>query len=329
MTTQTTKAALAASDPVKIRLGVSTCLLGENVRFDGGHKKDSYLTGTLEQFVEWVPVCPEVEIGLGTPRESLRLIGDPEAPRLITTKTGADHTAAMLKFSHARIEQLQRLKLNGYILKKDSPSCGMERVRVYSEKGMPARHGIGLFARALMAQMPTLPIEEEGRLNDPKLRENFIVRVFCHYRWQRLREKPFRLTDLIAFHTQHKFLLLAHHEKNYRDLGKLVAAGKSQAPKELLARYEELYFAALRHPAPRRKHTNVLQHLAGYFKNQLDEKDKQELHATISDYHRGLLPLVVPLTLIKHYINKFDVHYLQDQVYLNPHPKELMLLNHV
>jgi uncharacterized protein YbgA (DUF1722 family)/uncharacterized protein YbbK (DUF523 family) len=317
------------SSEIKLRLGISTCLLGENVRFDGGHKHDQYLTGTLAQFVEWVPVCPEVEIGLGTPRESLHLAGDPAAPRMVTTKTNRDHTEAMLKFSQAKTEQLKSLQLNGYILKKDSPSCGMERVRVYSEKGMAARNGIGLFARVLMEQMPNLPIEEEGRLNDPRLRENFIVRIFCHYRWQRLREKPFRLTDLIAFHTQHKFLLLAHHEKNYRDMGKLVAEGKSHVPKELLARYEELYFAALRHPAPKRKHANVLQHLAGYFKKQLDEKDKQELHTTIDDYHQGLLPLVVPLTLIKHYVNKFEVQYLQDQIYLNPHPKELMLLNHV
>jgi uncharacterized protein YbgA (DUF1722 family)/uncharacterized protein YbbK (DUF523 family) len=314
----------------KIRLGISTCLLGENVRFDGGHKHDQYLTGTLAQFVEWVPVCPEVEIGLGTPRESLHLAGDFQTPRLVTTKTNQDHTAAILKFAQAKIEQLKRLQLNGYILKKDSPSCGMERVRVYAEKGRPAtRNGVGLFARVLMEKMPNLPIEEEGRLNDFKLRENFIVRIFCHYRWQRLREKPFRLAKLITFHAQHKFLLLAHHEKNYREMGKLVAKGKSQAPKDLLARYEALYFSALRQPAPRRKHANVLQHLAGYFKKQLDEKDKQELHATIADYQRGLLPLIVPLTLIKHYVNKFDVRYLHDQVYLNPHPKELMLLNHV
>lgn len=221
---------------IKIRLGISTCLLGENVRFDGGHKHDLYLTETLGKFVEWVPICPEVEIGLGTPRESLHLASDPAAPRMVTTKTKQDHTEAMLKFSHAKIEQLKRLQLNGYILKKDSPSCGMERVRVYSEKGMPARNGVGLFARVLMERLPSLPIEEEGRLNDAKLRENFIVRVFCHQRWQRLREKPFRLADLMAFHAQHKFLLLAHHEKNYREMGKLVAAGKSQAPKELLAR---------------------------------------------------------------------------------------------
>jgi uncharacterized protein YbgA (DUF1722 family)/uncharacterized protein YbbK (DUF523 family) len=318
------------SSEIKIRLGISTCLLGENVRFDGGHKHDQYLTGTLGSFVEWVSVCPEVEIGLGTPRESLHLAGDPEAPRLVTTKTNQDHTTAMLKFAQAKIEQLKRLQLNGYILKKDSPSCGMERVRVYAEKGMPAtRNGVGLFARALMEKMPNLPIEEEGRLNDPKLRENFIARLFCHQRWQLLREKPFRLADLIAFHAQHKFLLLAHHEKNYREMGKLVAEGKSHAPKKLLARYEAFYFTALRHPAPRRKHANVLQHLAGYFKKQLDEKDKKELHLTIADYQRGLLPLIVPLTLIKHYINKFDIQYLQDQVYLNPHPKELMLLNHV
>lgn len=314
---------------IKLRLGVSTCLLGENVRFDGGHKHDVYLTDILAKFVEWVPVCPEVEIGLGTPRESLHLAGDPESPRLVTTKTKIDHTDAMRKFAHTKIAQLQRLNLNGYILKKDSPSCGMERVRVYAEKGMPARNGVGLFAQALMEQMPTLPIEEEGRLNDAKLRENFIVRVFCHYRWQRLLEKKFSLHDLVTFHTQHKFLLLAHHENNYRALGKLVAEAKAYKPKELQEAYAQLFFAALRYPATAHKHTNVLQHIAGYFKKQLDERDKRELQDTIADYHQGFLPLIVPLILIRHYADKFDIAYIKDQVYLNPHPKELMLRNHV
>jgi uncharacterized protein YbgA (DUF1722 family)/uncharacterized protein YbbK (DUF523 family) len=313
----------------KIRLGISACLLGENVRFDGGHKKDQYLTGTLAQFVEWVPVCPEVDIGLGTPRESLHLIGNPEAPRMVTTKTNVDYTDAMLKYAHAKVEQLKKLHLNGYILKKDSPSCGMERVRVYAGKGMATRNGVGLFARVLLEQMPTLPVEEEGRLNDSGLRENFIVRVFCNYRWQNLLARPFRLNALITFHAQHKFLLMAHSEKHLRELGKLVAAAKSYKPKELLGKYAEIFFTALRHSATTRKHSNVLLHIAGYFKKQLDEKDKKELHATIEDYRRGLLPLIVPLTLIKHHLNKLDMQYIQDQVYLHPHPKELMLLNHV
>jgi uncharacterized protein YbgA (DUF1722 family)/uncharacterized protein YbbK (DUF523 family) len=313
----------------KIRLGISACLLGENVRFDGGHKKDQYLTGTLAQFVEWVPVCPEVDIGLGTPRESLHLIGTPEALRMVTTKTNVDYTDTMLKYAHAKVEQLKKLHLNGYILKKDSPSCGMERVRVYAGKGMATRNGVGLFARVLMEQMPILPVEEEGRLNDSGLRENFIVRVFCNYRWQNLLARPFRLNALITFHAQHKFLLMAHSEKHLRELGKLVAAAKSYKPTELLEAYAHLFIAALAHPATARKHTNVLSHLAGYFKKQLDEKDKNELYATIEDYRRGLLPLIVPLTLIKHHLNKFEVPYVQDQVYLHPHPKELMLLNHV
>jgi uncharacterized protein YbgA (DUF1722 family)/uncharacterized protein YbbK (DUF523 family) len=315
--------------PEKIRLGISACLLGENVRFDGGHKKDQYLTGILAQFVEWVPVCPEVDIGLGTPRESLHLIGTPEAPRMVTTKTNVDYTDTMLKYAHAKVEQLKKLHLNGYILKKDSPSCGMERVRVYAGKGMATRNGVGLFARVLMEQMPILPVEEEGRLNDSGLRENFIVRVFCNCRWQNLLRRPFRLNALITFHAQHKFLLMAHSEKHLRELGKLVAAAKSYKPTELLEAYAHLFFAALAHPATARKHTNVLSHLAGYFKKQLDEKDKNELYATIEDYRRGLLPLIVPLTLIKHHLNKFEVPYVQDQVYLHPHPKELMLLNHV
>jgi uncharacterized protein YbgA (DUF1722 family)/uncharacterized protein YbbK (DUF523 family) len=329
MTTKSSPPKTAEATPEKIRLGISTCLLGENVRFDGGHQKDRYVTDTLGPLVEWVPVCPEIEIGLGVPWESLRLVGDLNAPRLTTTKTKIDYTGRMLQFARKQVEHLKTLDLNGYILKKDSPTCGMERVRVYGEKGVPARSGKGIFAAVLMQNMPLLPLEEEGRLNDPKVRENFIVRVFCHYRWQKLLRPPFRLGSLVEFHTQHKFLLMAHSEKYLRELGKLVAAAKSYKSKDLLEIYANLFFAALRRAATTRKHANVLQHIAGYFKNHLEARDKEELQATISDYRSGLLPLIVPLTLIKHYLNKFEMAYIQHQVYLKPHPKELMLLNHV
>lgn len=313
----------------KVRLGVSTCLLGENVRFDGGHKEDHYLTDTLAPFVEWVAACPEVDIGLGTPRESIRLVGTTNAPRLFAPKSGRDLTEKMRAYAQHKIAQLKRMDLDGYILKKDSPSCGMERVRIYHESGPASRTGTGLFAQVLLEQMPDLPVEEEGRLHDPVLRANFITRIFSHRRWRELRHAHFRLADLVQFHAQQKFLLMAHSEKHLRLLGKLVAAAKTKKTEELLTEYAALFFAALREPATKRTHTNVLQHLAGFFKKQLDSNDKLELQNVIADFRKGLVPLIVPITLLKHYINKFDLHYLRDQIYLNPHPKELMLLNHV
>jgi len=315
----------------KIRIGVSACLLGENVRFDGGHKKDAYLTSTLAPFVEWVAVCPEVEIGMGTPREPIRLVRDPEGAelRLVSVKGNVDHTKRMKNYARARIQQLMHDRLNGYILKKDSPSCGMERVKVHAENGTSTKTGVGIFAVALMEAMPHLPVEEEGRLHDARLRANFIVRVFAHHRWQHVAQPPYPRRELVAFHARHKLLLMAHSETHMREAGKLVAAADKLKPKELWAKYADLFFAALRHQATTRKHTNVLMHMAGYFKNKLQPGDKRELRNLIADYHRGLVPLIVPITLIRHYLEKFEEPYLAAQVYLLPHPKELMLLNHV
>ncbi|MCG8608079.1 DUF523 and DUF1722 domain-containing protein [bacterium] len=313
----------------RIRIGISSCLLGEKVRYNGDHKEDRFITGTLSQFFEWVPVCPEVEIGLGTPRETIRLVGDVDAPRLMTSNTNVDLTAKMTHYAKSKVRELDGLDLDGYILKKNSPSCGMERVRVYNDSGMPTRKGVGLFARVLLNSSPYLPVEEEGRLNDLPIRENFIVRVFCHRRWKDLTKDGFRLRDLVDFHTRHKLLVMAHNDKNMRTLGKLVAGAKSITRKQLKESYAALFFDALRHRSTARKNTNVLQHMQGHFKKLLEPADKQELASVIEDYRQGLLPLIVPLTLIKHYVNKFDIAYIKDQIYLNPHPKELMLRNHV
>ncbi len=313
-----------------IRIGISSCLLGQEVRFDGGHKEDRFITRTLSRYFEYVPVCPELEVGMGVPRESLRLVGDPDAPRLVTVRTKADHTSSMLKFATARVRALEAHDLDGYIFKKDSPSCGIERVRVYSEEtGMAVRQGIGIFARIFIERFPLVPVEEEGRLSDPVLRENFIERVFCHWRWRHLLAAGFRRGRLVAFHTAHKLLVLAHSPKHYQMMGRLVAEAKDHRPAELAARYGELLAAGLKVKATARKHANVLHHVAGYFKRDLSSDDKAELLAVIDDYRTGLVPLVVPLTLIQHYVRKFEVAYLRDQVYLNPHPKELMLRNHV
>jgi uncharacterized protein YbgA (DUF1722 family)/uncharacterized protein YbbK (DUF523 family) len=311
------------------RIGVSRCLLGEEVRYDGGHKLDRFLTDVLGRYVEWVPICPEVEAGLGTPREAMRLVGDPQHPRLVTIESGIDHTHALGTMTTNRIETLKKLDLSGYVFKKGSPSCGIERVRLYNEQGIPNRKGIGLFARAFMKQFPLTPVEEEGRLCDPTLRENFIERVFCYRRWQDLIQRRATKQALVQFHTIHKYLLMAHHAQQYEMLGRLIGQAHQYRSKELAHRYGELFMNTLAVKATVRKHVNVLQHIIGHFKDRLSANEKSELLSVIGDYHRGLSPLVVPLTLIKHYVQIFDVSYIRDQVYLNPHPKELLLRNHV
>ena len=312
-----------------LRLGISRCLLGEEVRFDGGHKQDNFLAEVLSRYVEWVPVCPEVEAGLGIPREAMRLVGDPQDPRLLTIKSGTDHTRALETMTRNRIQELKNMDLSGYVFKKGSPSCGIKRVRIYNEHGMASRKGVGLFARAFIEQFPLIPVEEEGRLCEPTLRENFIERVFCYRRWQDLVQNGVTRQALVQFHTIHKYLLLAHSPQQYEVLGRLVGQAHQHRPKEFTHRYGELFIKALAVKATVRKHVNVLQHILGYFKERLGAHEKAELLGVIGDYHHGLTPLIVPLTLIKHYAQIFDVSYIQDQVYLNPHPKELMLRNHV
>ena len=315
--------------PLPLRLGISRCLLGDEVRFDGGHKRDNFLTDVLGRYVEWVPVCPEVEAGLGTPREAMRLIGDSQKPRLVTIKSETDHTRAVEWMAEKRIKELAELDLSGYVFKKGSPSCGIERVRIYSQKGMPARNGVGLFARAFIGQFPLIPVEEEGRLCDPTVRESFIERIFAYRRWQDLVESGVTRQALVQFHTTHKYLLMAHSPQHYQALGRLVGQAPQHRPKVLASLYGDLFMKALAVKATVCKQVNALQHILGYFKERLGAHEKAELLEVIGDYHRGLIPLVVPLTLIKHYVRIFDVSYIRDQVYLNPHPKELMLRNHV
>jgi len=317
----------AAAD--RIRVGVSSCLLGQEVRYNGGHKRDAFLVETFGRYVEWVPVCPEIEVGMGTPREPVRLLRDGDAIRMVGTASHTDHTATMRSFARRRTAQLGADALCGYVLKKDSPSCGMERVRVYGTGGVPSRSGRGLFAAALMQRYPNLPVEEEGRLCDPRLRENFVERVFAYRRLRKLFGGRWVIGDLVAFHTAHKLQLLAHSPRGYQELGRLVAGAKMLARGELRERYEAQFMAALRSLATPRRHVNVLQHMIGYFRPQLDDASRRELVALVEDYRSGLVPLIVPITLIHHYVRRFGVSYLDGQTYLAPHPKELMLRNHV
>jgi len=312
-----------------IRIGISSCLLGENVRFDGGHKRDDFLTDTFGRFVEWVPVCPEVESGFGTPRETMRLERVTGAVRLLTTKTKIDLTDRLVDYSAGRVDAVAGEGLSGYVLKKDSPSCGMERVKVYDVHGSPARTGRGLFAEKLLARFPSLPVEEEGRLSDPRLRDNFVERVFAYRRLQTLFGRRWRVGDLVAFHTAHKLVVMAHSPDAYGRLGRLVAGAKAAARATVERSYSEQFMAALTVMATPQRHANVLQHMAGYFKRFLDSPSKDELLQTIDEYRRELVPLIVPITLVRHYVRLHGVAYLAGQVYLDPHPKELMLRNHV
>lgn len=313
----------------KIKLGISSCLLGNKVRYDGGHKRDHFLQDTLGQFVQFVPVCPEVECGLPVPRETMRLVGAIDNPRLVTTRTGIDHTDRMKHWAEKKMKALEKEDLCGFIFKKDSPSSGMERVKVYNAKGMPSKKGRGIFAKAFMAYFPRIPVEEEGRLHDPKLRENFIESLFALQRWRAALAEPKGLGRLVAFHTREKLLLLSHSTKHYRHLGKLVAAGKGQQPSVLYDRYEQLFLEALRLKTTAAKNTNVLMHTLGYFKKQLSPDEKQEMLRHIENYRSGFIPLIVPVTLINHYVRKYGQSYLTQQTYLNPHPIALQLRNHV
>ncbi len=312
-----------------IKIGVSACLLGDKVRFDGGHKHNRYITQTLGQFFEFVPVCPESECGLGTPREAMRLVGDVDTPRLLTNKTRIDHTDRMLSWASSRLDALEKENLCGFIFKKDSPSSGLYRVKIYNDKGQPVKRGRGLFAAAFTARYPRTPVEEEGRLHDPSLRETFIEQVFALKRWREALEKKKSMGNLVDFHTREKLLLMAHSPKHYREMGQLVAAGKKVNASDLYDRYEGMLVESLGLKATVSKHTNVLMHILGYFKKQLSADEKQEILELIQNYRRGHLPLIVPVTLMNHFVRKYRQPYLSDQTYLTPHPLDLQLRNHV
>lgn len=313
----------------EIRVGISACLLGQEVRYDGGHKHDPFLTETVGPFFTWVPVCPEVEAGLGVPRESIRLERSDGAVRMVAARSGRDLTEEMRHYAEAKVASLAALDLSGFILKKDSPSCGMERVRIYGGKGVPERKGRGLFAGRLLEAFPLLPVEEEGRLHDPRLRDNFFVRVFAYHRLKGLFQGRWTVGTLVRFHSREKLLLLAHDPSSYNALGRLVASAKGTPREQVALRYQEGFMGALRKIATVKKNANVLEHMAGYFKSLLSPEEKRELHELIEDYRRELVPLIVPITLLRHYVRLHGVAYLQGQSYLEPSPKELMLRNRV
>lgn len=315
-------------DMKKIKVGISRCLLGEKVRYDARDSHDKYLTDTLGRYFDYIPVCPEVEYGLPVPREPMRLVGSPENPRLVTIKTGVDHTEGMLRWAEKRLKELEEEGLCGFIFKSRSPSSGMQGVTIYSQGNMPDKKGTGIFAGAFMRYFPLVPVEDEERLNDQGIRENFIERVFVYRRWRKFLKKGGDYGGLVAFHSDHKYLIMSHSPKHLRELGKIVAA-PGCLDDERNAVYLETMMGCLKLTSTKKKNTNCLHHIMSYFKNNLTMDEKQKLLDVIEDYHRGIVPLMVPIILLRHYAKKYDRPYLRRQVYLNNHPAELMPRNHV
>lgn len=314
-----------------VRIGVSECMLGHPVRFDGGHKRSRFVLEEVGRHAELVAVCPEVELGLGVPRETIRLARSRDAagPRLVAPRSGADLTDQMEALAEARVASLRASELDGFILQAGSPTCGMERVRVYDDAGVPTKEGVGVFARVLMERWPELPVEEGGRLTDARLRERFFVRVFAHHRLRQLFDRRWRPVDLVEHHTREKLLLLAHDPAGYAELGRLVAQAGTMDPEQLAAGYTRRFMQAVSRFASRGRHTNVMEHMVGYLRDRIDSGDRREIDHAVDDYRAGHVSLLVPLTLFAHHARKHRVRYLTRQRYLNPHPKELRLRTYI
>lgn len=308
-----------------IKVGISSCLMGEPVRFDSGHKRNAFVNNVLKDYFEFVPFCPEVSIGLGIPRQTIRLSLQNDEVRCVGTKD-PDLDVTEKLYQSAEDQKHWHQDLCGYILKKDSPSCGMERVRLY--KGdIPDRTGIGLYAKRLMENFPNLPVEEEGRLGDPILRENFIQRVFVYYRWRQMTQQHYTMKDLTEFHAKHKFIFMSHQPQQASDLGRWLSEQGKTALDAVSAEYLSRMMALLKIRATRQTHANTLNHIQGFLKKHVTGLDKQELVNTIDNYRKGLLPLIVPVTLLRHHFLHHPDPYIDDSYYMRPHPSELMLLN--
>ncbi|GGI69870.1 YbgA family protein [Shewanella gelidii] len=313
---------MAAFSPKQIQIGISGCLLGQEVRFDGGHKASHYCQKELVDHFRFVPICPEMAIGMGAPRKSVRLVREGEVIHIRSADGSLDVTEQLNRYSEDKVSQLDFL--GGYILCAKSPTCGMERVTEYKPNSNDGvREGIGVFARELMKQYPYLPVEESGRLHDMVLRENFFTRVYAHHDWHCMLAEGLTKHKLIQFHSRYKYLLMAHHPQSYRELGPLLA--DIQDLQQVATSYFAGFMGALKNRATRKNHTSTLQHIQGYFKKHLSKPQKEELSESIMKYREGLLPLLVPITLINHYLREYPTPYIEEQVYLNPHPEELKL----
>jgi len=317
---------------MSIKVGVSACLLGQEVRYNGSHKRSRYIQDILSQHFDFLPLCPEVGIGLGTPRKPIRLIttsGNNESgiEAALTEDHSVRFTEQLKQYAHDQAKKLT--DASGYIFMQKSPSCGYTRVKLYHENGNPLEVAQGIYAAELDKVLPLMPKEEAGRLSDPMIRENFITRVLAYHDWQTNVAYQLSPQALLDFHVRYKYLLMAHHVKSYQELGRLLSDLKARPLGEIAHDYITQFSEALKHIANRKKNSNVLQHLQGYLKKDLSKDEKQEMHNLVHQYRTGLIPIVVPLTLLNHHINKHtnDDNYLRKQKYLNPHPFELGLRN--
>ncbi|MFC1664519.1 YbgA family protein [Pseudomonadota bacterium] len=309
-----------------IRVGISSCLIGQPVRYNGRHKKNTYITQSLAHYFDFVPICPESAIGMGVPRPPIQLVDREGNIRAVSIQNqDQDFTNLLSAYGHEMSKSLSGI--SGYILKKDSPSCGMERVRVFEKNSISHKRGRGIYAASLIQGQPLLPVEEEGRLQDPVLRENFIERIFIYYRWQQLVSNGLTASGLIDFHSRHKFNLLAHDQTIYRRLGRLVSEAGSENIDTIAHSYIDMVMLALRKPATKKNHGNVLMHIMGFLKDQLASDDKQELLRVLDAYRQGQVPLVVPITLFRHHLRHHPHPYITQQYYIDPYPEEMMLRN--
>ncbi|NVJ51814.1 MAG: DUF1722 domain-containing protein [Gammaproteobacteria bacterium] len=307
-----------------IKVGISHCLLGAPVRFDGGHKQNRFCKESLADYFQFVPLCPEVGIGMGTPRKTLRLVGDVDSPRAVFGHdTSQDFTDDLVHYADKHLAQLQAM--SGYVFCKGSPSCGTARVKVYNAKGYAQKSGVGVFAARVQQLMPLLPIEDDGRLNDPLLRDSFIKRVYIYHEWQQLLQDGLTVAKLQKFHARHKLNLLSHCQKTYRHLGPIVAKINKQNIAMESERYIHHLMMGFKKVATRKNNANVLMHLQGYLKHRLPTEDRQELAQLILDYRKGILPLLSPLTLLKHHFKHNKDAYIEQQSFLDPYPKELAI----
>lgn len=312
---------------MKIKVGISSCLLGEAVRYDGSHKHLRLATDSLSRYFEFVPECPEMGIGMGVPRKPIRLVGEVDSPRAVAVHDQSlDYTDELTAF--AARKAAEHHDLSGYIFMKNSPSCGVFRVKVYQDNGYPAQQpGRGLYAQAFIGAHPLLPVEESGRLCDPMLRENFITRVFAYANWQALEKEGLSANKILDFHSRYKYCLMAHSPEQYTELGRMLADAGNHDPDELGQRYFAALMTTLRSLASRKTHTNVLMHLQGYLKKKISSREKAELNRIIEQYRTAQLPLIVPVTLLKHHFNNHPDPYISRQAYLQPYPDDLSLRN--
>jgi uncharacterized protein YbgA (DUF1722 family)/uncharacterized protein YbbK (DUF523 family) len=310
-----------------IKIGVGGCLVGQDVRYNGDHKRSNKVIESLRPFVDFMPMCPEVGIGLGVPRETIRLVVEGEDTRLKDSNTQTkDHTNAMVDYSLAQSEKIK--SFSGYIFVKGSPSCGVHRVGRYTEEGNPKdSKGQGVFVKQVLAINPLLPVEDDARLHDPNLRERFIVKVYTYHSWQQLQAEGLSHKALIDFWSDHKYLVMSRHYQSYKDIGRLLAAAGSHDVEQLGTQLIEMIMAALTHVPTRKGHVNVLQHIKGYLKNKLTRDESRDIDEKIEQYRTNVIPLIVPMSLLSHQFKRFENDYISRQVFMSPYPEQLSLRN--